>query len=484
MSQKQKANSIMSTPLLDKAYDSALFKKEGEVLVAQIANYLENTISGSNDSVINWTEPDDEYAFWKHFVTQDHTTTTFFKTVLDRSIHTHHPKYIGHQISPTVPVSALATLLSAQLNNGAAVYEMGAAATALERLVIELFAQKIGYNNGDGFLTSGGTLANLTALLAARRAKASTDIWNDGHDKKLAILVSEEAHYCVDRSARIMGLGTEGIIKIPVNDVYQINTDLLDAYYKLATDNGFEVIAIVGSAPSTSTGVYDDLDAISAFAKAENIWFHVDAAHGGAAIFSDTYKHLLKGAQKADSIIIDGHKMMGTSAITTAVLFKESTSSYATFEQKAQYLWEKNDDPEWFNLAKRTFECTKSMMSLRFYAIINAYGTQFFDDFVTTLYDAAKNFGTYIKSQPDFELALDPISNIVCFRYTGIQGDVNSINQKIRRTILEDGEFYIVATTLRGNYYLRTTFMNPFTTTTHKEQLLHKIRIIAQEFQK
>lgn len=473
----------MSTPLLHKAYSSDLFKEEGEALIVQIAKHLEDTISGSNNTVINWKEPNDEYIFWKEFVAQDHTTTTFFKTVLERSIHTHHPKYIGHQISPTVPVSALATLLSAQLNNGAAVYEMGASATALERLVIELFTQKIGYVNGDGFLTSGGTLANLTALLAARRLKASTDIWNDGHDKKLAIMVSEEAHYCVDRSARIMGLGTDGIIKVPVNENYEININLLEEYYKKATSDGFEVIAIIGSAPSTSTGVYDDLDEISAFAKAKNIWFHIDAAHGGAAIFSSKYKHLLNGAQQANSIIIDGHKMMGTSAITTAVLFKESVSSYAAFEQKAQYLWGKNDDPEWFNLAKRTFECTKSMMSLRFYAIINAYGTQFFDDFVTTLYDAGKQFATYIKEQPDFELALEPISNIVCFRYIASDNDINTINQKIRRALLEDGEFYIVATTLRGDYYLRTTFMNPFTTPEHTTQLLEKIRTIVQEFE-
>lgn len=471
----------MSTPLLHKAYSSSLFKEEGEQLVGQIANYLSETTSGNSKKVINWIEPDDEYRFWKSYVAQSHTTSDFFKTVLERSIHTHHPKYIGHQVAPTVPISALATLLSAQLNNGMAVYEMGAASTALERLIIEKFTEAIGYKKGDGFLTSGGTLANLTALLAARRAKATDDVWNEGHSKKLAIMVSEEAHYCVDRAARIMGLGTEGIIKVPADTGYKMRTDLLESYYTSAVDKGFEVIAVIGSAPSTSTGVYDDLEEIYAFAKAHNLWFHIDAAHGGAAIFSTEYKHLLKGAQMADSIIIDGHKMMGTSAITTAVLFKESTASYATFEQKAQYLWEKNDDADWFNMAKRTFECTKSMMSLRFYAIINSYGFEFFDDFVTTLYDAGSAFGVLIKKQEDFELALYPVSNIVCFRYKGIQGNINKINQKIRRVLLEDGEFYIVATTLRGDYYLRTTFMNPFTTGEHMQRLLDKIREIAAQ---
>ena len=469
----------MSTSLLKKAYDSSLFKEEGTDLVNQIAQYLSNTTSGQSEKVITWTTPEDEYQFWKSYVSDTHTTSDFFKTVIARSIHTHHPKYIGHQVAPTVPVSALATLLSAQLNNGMAVYEMGAAATALERLIIEQFAKAIGFEDGDGFLTSGGTLANLTALLAARRMMAKDDVWNEGHNSKLAIMVSEEAHYCVDRAARIMGLGSEGIIKVPADDSYKMRTDLLDSYYNTAISNGYEVIAIVGSAPSTSTGVYDDLEEIHAFAKAKKIWFHIDAAHGGAAIFSPKYKHLLNGADKADSIIIDGHKMMGTSALATAVIFKESTASYATFEQKAQYLWEKNDDADWFNLAKRTFECTKSMMSLRFYAIINAYGLAFFDDFVSTLYDAGKDFGQLVAQQEDFEVALSPESNIVCFRYIASDGDLSIINQNIRRALLEDGEFYIVGTSLRGAFYLRTTFMNPFTTRLHTERLLTVIREVA-----
>jgi L-2,4-diaminobutyrate decarboxylase len=120
------------------------------------------------------------------------------------------------------------------------------------------------------------------------------------------------------------------------------------------------------------------------------------------------------------------------------------------------------------------------MMSVRFYAIINAYGLQFFDDFVTTLYDAAQQFSDLIAGQQDFEIALEPVSNIVCFRYKpSNQEDVNEVNKRIRRVLLEDGEFYIVATTLRGEYYLRTTFMNPFTTGSHTAGLLKKIRAIA-----
>ncbi|MFC4635236.1 pyridoxal phosphate-dependent decarboxylase family protein [Dokdonia ponticola] len=473
----------MSTSLLHKAYDSRLFNEQGNDLVQQISHYLAQNISGEAPTMNAWVDPQEEYAFWKAYTNENHPTPSFFETVLKRSIHIHHPHCIGHQVAPTVPVSALATLLSAQLNNGMAVYEMGQASSAIERVVIEFFAETIGWANGDGFLTSGGTLANLTALLAARKAKASSDVWNEGHGRKLAIMVSEEAHYCVDRSARIMGLGEAGIIKVPVGDDYKIRVDLLQQYYNKATQDGFEVISVIGSAPSTSTGIYDDLEGVSAFAKANNLWFHVDGAHGGAAIFSKKYKHLVNGIAEADSVIIDGHKMMGTSSITTAVLFKNTADSYATFSQKAQYLWEQNDDPDWYNYAKRTFECTKSMMSLRFYAILNAYGVAFFDDFVTTLYDSGRTFSEVLKQHPDFEIALEAQSNIVCFRYTaGIsKAKIQEVNKTIRKQLLEEGEFYIVSTVLKGEMWLRTTFMNPFTTEAHTQKLIEKIRTIAKK---
>ncbi len=471
----------MSTKILQKAYDSNLFKREGESLVALISDMLEATITSKAKKVTNWVAPEQEYEFWNTFLDQKQTTSQLFETVLNRSIQTHNPNYIGHQVAPTVPVSALATLLSAQLNNGMAIYEMGQASTAIEKVVIQKFIKQIGWNGGDGFLTSGGTLANLTGLLAARKAKVQDDVWTNGHSAKLAIMVSEEAHYCVDRAARIMGLGDQGILKIPVDKLYRIRPDVLLREYEAATQKGLEVFAVIGSAPSTSTGTHDDLEAIAAFAKAKNIWFHIDAAHGGAAIFSPKYRHVLKGIENADSVIIDGHKMMGTSAITTAVLYRNMADSYATFSQQAQYLWEQNEDPEWYNLAKRTFECTKSMMSLRFFAIWNAFGDAFFDDFVTTLYDAARAFSKMIQEAPDFELLLPPESNIVCFRYIqGVSKDkYDNINKQLRKMLLEDGEFYIVATQLKEGYYLRTTFMNPFTEEKQMTQLLEKIRVVA-----
>jgi len=267
-------------------YNSEAFRKSGHELIDLLADHLTLAQQGAIP-VLLWETPDNQFDFWEKYDLEDSNTTALFKDIIERSISLNHPRYMGHQISPAAPVTALASLVAAFMNNGMGVYEMGPASTAIEKVVINFFAEAIGYNAGaDGFLTSGGTLANLTALLAARSVHAHTDVWQTGHaGQKLAVMVSAEAHYCVDRAARIMGFGEEGILKIKTNDRFQMQTDELDHQFEQATENGLQVIAIVGSACTTSTGSYDDLEAISDFAARRGIWFHVDGAHGGAAYF-------------------------------------------------------------------------------------------------------------------------------------------------------------------------------------------------------
>jgi L-2,4-diaminobutyrate decarboxylase len=386
---------------------------------------------------------------------------------------------MGHQVCVVSPMAAAASLLDSFLNNGMAIYEMGMVANPLEKIITDLMAKRIGFGQkSGGILTSGGTLGNLTALLAARAKVANTDVWHEGHGQKLALMVSEEAHYCVDRAARIMGLGSEGIIKIPTNERFQMRTELLEQYYQQATQNGYQVIAIIGSACSTSTGSYDDLTTIGAFAKQKEIWFHVDGAHGGAVIFSEKYKPKVKGIELADSVVIDWHKMLLTPALVTALIFKDNQDSYQTFQQKAQYLFSDQDAQEWFNAGKRTFECTKLMMCLRVYTILKTYGEDILGQNVDQLYDMGHTFGQMIEAHPAFELGVQPETNIVCFTLKATQ---NTVIEDIRHQLLQDGKFYIVQTVLNKQTYFRVSIMNPLTTTQDLADLLEEILRILQE---
>lgn len=470
--------------LLKKIYNPESFRESGHHLVDLIADHLEKSLA-QQVPVNNYILPDVQLEYWRNHSLENSSIEDFYKKLIADSIHLHHPKYMGHQISPPAPIASLSAMLTDILNNGMGIYEMGGPSTAIERVVIETIAQAIGYDNtSDGFLTSGGTLANLTALLTARAQIKDRHIWTEGNGtKKLALMVSEQAHYCVDRAARIMGLGTEGIIKVPVNEKYQIRTDLLEKHYEEAVAKGIEVFAVVGSACTTSTGSYDNLEILGEFAEKHQVWFHVDGAHGGAVVFSQKYRHLVKGVEKADSIIMDCHKMMMTPSVTTALIYKSGDASYSTFSQNANYLFEKEQDQEWYNLAKRTFECTKLMMGVKFYSIISTYGTQAIEEFVTVLYDKARTFSELVNDDPEFELATDPESNIVCYRLKGkgtAAEKLNDLNSSVRKAILDEGEFYIVQTVLDNKVYFRNTMMNPFTSKEDMLQLLEKLKLLAE----
>lgn len=467
---------------IKQAYDPEAFRRQGHELVDFLADMLQGSLSGDR-TVLKWREPNAQYAYWEKDWQEGGAPDpmTLFREVFDHCVHLQERKYMGHQISPPAPVSALAGLLGDFMNNGMGVYEMGAPATAIERLVIRIVAKQIGFaGEADGVLTSGGTLANLTALLAARSIKASERVWTEGSQKQYALMVSEEAHYCVDRAVRIMGWGSAGIIKVPGNDRFQMRTELLPELYQQATAEGREVIAVVGSACSTATGSFDDLEAIADFCAAHDLWFHVDGAHGAALAFSQKYRPVIKGLERADSVAMDFHKMLATPSVTTALVFKDGRHSFQTFAQKAQYLFEQDGDREWYNLAKRTFECTKLMLSVRAYSILRTHGLPFLDDYVTTVTDLGIRFGQMIDEDPRLELCTPPECNIVCFRYRPAELEetaLNALNEHIRRRILETGRFYIVKTQLRGRVWLRCTLTNPFT---REEDLLALLREVKQ----
>ncbi|MEM6893296.1 MAG: aminotransferase class V-fold PLP-dependent enzyme [Bacteroidota bacterium] len=473
----------MSNSLLQVVYDSQNLQETGEKLLGLISNHLEQTTSGKKSHTLVWNEPEKELEFWKRFLNSG-DTNDFFPEILKRTTHTHHPKYVGHQVGVTAPLTVLTGMLSNLLNNGMAVYEMGMSPNAIERIVIERLGTKFGYGDTvGGFLTSGGTLANLTALLSARKAKVGHDVWKEGHTKPLAIMVCEEAHYCVDRAAKIMGLGEKGIIKVPARADFTMDIEQMEALYHETTEKGIQIFAIVGSAPSTATGAYDDLKAIGAFAQKNDIWFHVDGAHGGAAIFSTKYKGLLEGTELSDSVVLDGHKMMMMPTITTALVFKNKVHAENTFSLNADYLLDQTTEDEWYNSGRRTFECTKTMMCLHWFALLKFYGEALFDEYVTRQYDLAKDFAQLLKNHAQFELGTEPMSNILCFRWIaeGIQNEqLDTINAHIRQQLLEEGEFYLVQTKLHGIQYLRTTLMNPFTKIEHLKHLLEKIMFLAK----
>ncbi len=470
---------------LKRAFEPNRFREQGHRLVDLLADFLDESQTQQRSAVLPQIPADEMLDRWSAPLPAEpaHGFEGIINKVLEQSNNLQHPRYVGHQCCSPLPLAALTDLVGSLLNNGSAVYEMGPVNVVLEQRLVQWMCQLIGYpDTADGIFTHGGTVGNLTALLAARQIKTDYDVWRNGvqPEKPLSVLVSEDCHYSIKRAVGIMGLGEAAVLTVPVNHRYQLDLAVARRRYDEALADGRQVFLIVGNACSTATGSYDDLNAIADFAEERNLWFHVDAAHGASAALSATYRHLLDGLQRADSLVWDAHKMLLTPALATTVLFKDGSNSYASFSQKASYLFEKESKEEWYDMAHRTMECTKAMLGLKLYVPLMVYGTDLFADFVTHTYDLTKQFAAVIERAADFELAAPPQSNIICFRHTrpGVT-DLDDLQKRIRQGILKEERFYIVQTALKSGFYLRCTIINPLTTLEDLTDLLDAIRALS-----
>jgi L-2,4-diaminobutyrate decarboxylase len=460
------------------AFDPEHFRREGHRVVNLLADLLASTGKGEG-AVLPWTPPRQELAHWERRMAEPSQGVADFLTEFAaRSIKLHHPHYMGHQVCAPVPSAALAGLVAELLNNGMAVYEMGPAANALERWIIRQTCTAIGFASGDGFLTSGGTLAALTALLAARTRMLGEESLAHGTDNTSAVIASEEGHYCTARAVQVMGWGRDGLVTVPTDARFKLRVDLLPEALAEAARRGRKPVAVVASACSTSTGSYDDLPAIADFCAQHGLWLHVDGAHGAAVAFCPELRSRIAGIERADSAILDFHKLLLTPALATAVLFRDPSASWAAFHQRAQYLFAENESDPWRDSGRRTMECTKLSMSVKIAAAWRAHGPELFAEHLRTVHALARDFADLLRRRPPFEVAVEPESNIVCFRLRppGLnEAEVDALNANARRRVIESGGFYIVQTTLRGRVWLRTALMNPFTTLAHLDAMLDAV---------
>ena len=369
-------------------------------------------------------------------------------------------------------------MLTTIVNNSAAIFEGAPAAVVLERRIVSWMNKKVGYSGeAGGILTSGGTLGALTALLAMRQARVGADSWHDGlaGAAPRAVLMSREAHYCNRRACAILGFGERAVFPVNVNARFALDLDSLAAAYQQAEDAGVRPVAVVANAGSTATGSHDDLDAIADFCATRRLWLHVDAAHGGSALLTPRYASLLRGIARADSIVWDVHKMMLMPSMCTAVLMRNAAHINQTFRQHASYLFS-DREPPWYEPAARNFETTKPTFVIPLYVALRTLGVDYFARYVEYAYDLARAFAIEITTRPDFELLLQPESNIVCFRRRAAPGDdIDPLQLKLREAINRGGRFFIMRTTLGGATWLRVVLMNPATRLSDLRRLLDEL---------
>jgi L-2,4-diaminobutyrate decarboxylase len=278
-----------------------------------------------------------------------------------------------------------------------------------------------------------------------------------------------------------MGLGSRSVVPIPADGRFRMRVDELEKALRVARTEDRSILAVVASAGSTATGAIDPLEAIADLCAEYGVWFHVDGAHSGAMVVSDKLRPRLKGIERADSVIIDAHKMLLMPALATLVLFREGRRSFETFSQQANYLFAGQDpSATWYDLAQRTLECTKRSLGLQVYGSLQAYGTDYFARYIEQMFDLGQAFGRLVAARPHWELATEPEGNIVCFRYAPpTLADADAFQARVRAAIVKEGSYYLVQTVLRGLTYLRVTIINPRTTLGDLEALLVRVEAEA-----
>ncbi len=399
----------------------------------------------------------------------------------------HHPHYIGHQVPGPLPLAGVFDAIGTITNQVMAVFEMGPWATAVERALIERLGAVIGLPTGTfaGLITSGGSIANLTALLTARNV-VHGESWNGGLSAlptPPVLLVQQDAHYCIARSAGILGMGTNQVVRIGLDAQRRMSPAALEAQLQWHHDQGIPVTAVVACACATPIGAFDPLEEIADLCERFGVWLHVDAAHGAAAAFSEKYRHLVRGLERADSLICDAHKMMHVPALCAFVFYKQAAHRFAAFQQDAPYLFDpSNPGMAEYDCGLMTMECTKRAAAFGVWGVWSTYGPGVFADLIDATFNLADEVWQHLQHQPDFVAPFRPQCNIVVLRYVRAGTDVsrsNDLNRELRRRLIESGEYYVSQVTLDGVAYLRMTVINPLTTVAMVLAMLGRIREMA-----
>lgn len=489
------------------AFDPAILADAGQAFGDILTHHFQSVLSG-NSPVLNWNLPAQNLVRVTSELVPEHRPEfggsgksqsapktpaelaerfgNLVKLTLSRGHNLHSPRYLGHQVPATVPLAGFFDAVGQITNQVNAVYEMGPWITAVERVMSEKLAGYLGWdpNTSAAITTHGGSLANLTGLLAARNVSIPGS-WETGipADVDPVLVCHQDAHYSLSRAAGILGIGTGQVIKASLDDRRRMDPRKLDAQISQLKDEGKTIVAVTACACSTPIGAFDQLQQIADVCEKHSIWLHVDAAHGGGALLSARHRHLLDGLSRADTVVWDAHKMMFVPALCAFLFFKNRKHSFEAFQQEAPYLFDPST-AQWgeFDSGLRTVECTKRGLALGLWGTWSLFGPELFGDLVDVTFDLGQQFYRMLQDTEDFTPLHEPECNIVAFRYEPpeLRGwsmeEQGKFLRELRVRVIQSGEFYFVQTTLDGRGALRVTLINPLTTGKELSRFLETIR--------
>lgn len=309
----------------------------------------------------------------------------------------------------------LGDLLAVMLNNSMYTYKVAGPQVGIEQEIIRQSCHLVGYGaKSNGTFPTGGSMSNYMGLIMGRDAK-DPDCRLHGMTKPLIIYTSKECHYSNDKNASFAGIGRNNIRYIKVDTKGSMILDDLEKQILKDIKNGDIPTYVNATAGTTVLGAFDPIDKIADITEKYKIWLHVDGAYCGSVIFSDQYKHLVKGVERSNSFSYNAHKMLGTPLTCSIILVKDKKHLYNSFSNDADYLYQTDGDD--FNLGKTSFQCGRRNDALKFWTLWKSIGTNGLKKIVEQQFKLADVALDYIRSNPDYTLYSFNDTISVCFNY-------------------------------------------------------------------
>lgn len=407
--------------------------------------------------------------------------------ILAHSVRTSNSRCAAHlQCPPMIPGLAAEAMLTAA-NQSLDSFDQAPAATVLEQKVIGALCELFDLPDAaDGVFTSGGTQSNFQALLLARdrycRRQFGRDVQADGLPpaaESLRILCSEEAHFTGKQAAHHLGLGEDAVVAVPTDEERRMDPDALDEILAELDANDAAPFALLGTAGTTDFGSIDPLDALADRAAKHDLWYHVDAAYGGALALTDS-GDLLEGIERAHSVAVDFHKLFYQPISCGAFLLGDG-DDFEWMARNAAYLNpEEHDETGVPNLVAKSVQTTRRFDALKPYVAFRAIGREGMAALVEETLDLARDAASLIEEATDFELLHEPTLNAVVFRYRPREAmadaAVSRLNANVRERLLRDGRAVVARTEVAGVTSLKFTLLNPTATLDDVAEMLDVIR--------
>ena len=386
--------------------------------------------------------------------------------------------HLGYIPGGGVYPAALGDFLADVSNRYSGISYASPGAVAIEQLLVKWMCELVGFPaSAGGDLTSGGSIANLSAIVTARETMniRARDV------ETSCIYMTEDAHHCVDKSLRAAGLAECNKRLIAMDDRFRMDVSELEAVIQVDLSAGLRPWLIIVSAGTTDTGAVDPIDAIAEIATQNDLWLHVDAAYGGFFLLCEEGREVLKGLDKAHSVVLDPHKGMFLPYGSGAVLVRDVNWLAQAQTYEADYMQDAIVEGGNYSPADLSLELSRPFRGLRFWLPLKMFGLASFRAALAEKIWLARYFHEELDRIPGWELGPYPELSVVTYRYVPSVGNADEFNQRLIEAVRADGKVFISSTQLNNKYVLRLAVLHFRTHLTTVDYLLNLLKQLASD---